>query len=452
MPEEKPNESQTNYKKNVSELNFTKEEIVDRVKILEFSNSIDEWEKEVLFSVNGFYSIKGKEVENKYKDFYEELMKFINSQVKNVIFKNQASILLLSNIKKAKIEEITSKMKLYVQSQIDVWMEETYDKALKSAVEMAKLNKENPDKINAYYNNGISVLREIRIHNNLNERTFLNKKLNFDSFFYEELINSFIEERDIKASYYFEKYGERILDEEKRIKTAKYIKELRNNIVAIEYANELILYNLTDKEKEKEIDKVADKEINLLIRKNLTEYEREQKKKKELQEKISNEEAWSKIKYTMENNPRKAVLDIDFSLSDKHKSAMMHYIKTIKEKGYIKTDADKFFELLKEIREDFKTFQNKDISDLNAYLSIEDYLLVQELLNQSTEEYDLFKSDYDYLVKEFKKNKINDKDVIYSCVKIVWNSYNSILKPAKKFNDISARTEIINNVVERLKM
>ena len=46
---------------------------LDKVKILDFSNSIDKWEQELLFSENGFYSLKGKDVENKVKEFYSEI-------------------------------------------------------------------------------------------------------------------------------------------------------------------------------------------------------------------------------------------------------------------------------------------------------------------------------------------------------------------------------------------
>ena len=42
---------------------------LDKVKILDFSNSIDKWEQELLFSQKGFYSLKGKAVENKTKEY-----------------------------------------------------------------------------------------------------------------------------------------------------------------------------------------------------------------------------------------------------------------------------------------------------------------------------------------------------------------------------------------------
>ena len=44
----------------VSDVKNTQMSLSDRTKILEISNFIDDWEKNVLFSSGGFYSLKGK--------------------------------------------------------------------------------------------------------------------------------------------------------------------------------------------------------------------------------------------------------------------------------------------------------------------------------------------------------------------------------------------------------
>ena len=57
----------------------------DKIKILEISNMIDKWEKELLFSANGFFSLKGKDVENKTEEFLTELEKFILLNIENLL-------------------------------------------------------------------------------------------------------------------------------------------------------------------------------------------------------------------------------------------------------------------------------------------------------------------------------------------------------------------------------
>ena len=61
----------------------------NEIKILELSNIIDAWEKEVLFSNKGFFSLKGKDVENKSKEFAQELEKFINAQASKIIVSDE---------------------------------------------------------------------------------------------------------------------------------------------------------------------------------------------------------------------------------------------------------------------------------------------------------------------------------------------------------------------------
>ena len=44
------------------------DEYIEKIKILELSSSIDKWEKEILFSENGFYSLKGRDIDKKLKN------------------------------------------------------------------------------------------------------------------------------------------------------------------------------------------------------------------------------------------------------------------------------------------------------------------------------------------------------------------------------------------------
>ena len=57
---------------------------IDKIKILELSNIIDKWEQELLFSENGFFSLKGKTVEGKINEFVAELDGFIDSKIQEI--------------------------------------------------------------------------------------------------------------------------------------------------------------------------------------------------------------------------------------------------------------------------------------------------------------------------------------------------------------------------------
>ena len=84
-------------------------ESIDKIKILEISNFIDEWEKELLFSENGFYSLAGKKVENKTKEFIEELEQIVSAKIFNETFSSKTSREIIYEIKNKKINVIVSR-------------------------------------------------------------------------------------------------------------------------------------------------------------------------------------------------------------------------------------------------------------------------------------------------------------------------------------------------------
>ena len=88
---------------NENVLDVENSKYLDKVKILELCNLIDEWEKELLFSDGGFFSLKGKEVKDKSDEFIKELEKFINSKISVMSFYFDESKEAVQKIKQIKI-------------------------------------------------------------------------------------------------------------------------------------------------------------------------------------------------------------------------------------------------------------------------------------------------------------------------------------------------------------
>ena len=95
------------YKENIDSENI---DSIDKIKILEISNFIDKWEQEILFSENGFYSLKGKNVENKTKEFIQELNELVNSKIFEINFSDSMYKEIISDIKNKKIAAIKKQM------------------------------------------------------------------------------------------------------------------------------------------------------------------------------------------------------------------------------------------------------------------------------------------------------------------------------------------------------
>ena len=256
------------------------EENNDKIKILELMNIIDEWEKEVLFADNGFFTLKGKKVENKTKEFVKELDDFISSKIYQVTFVEPESRQLVLELKKKKLQDIQSQLQSYEKLQMKEWETAVYENNIKYCIQRAVLYKNTSQVVASSYNNALEVLKLMSGREKWSKKTFLAKKELFESDFYFELINSFIMDKDVKASFYFEKYGDKILDEKKE-SISESIVVFKNNVLAFNWAKELFSYNLPDEKNEKEISSIEDKEIQKNIRHYFSSFKLEEKKLKE---------------------------------------------------------------------------------------------------------------------------------------------------------------------------
>ncbi len=459
-------------------------EITDKIQILELSNLIDEWEKEILFSENGYYYLKGKDVKEKKKEYLKELENFVNQKISKIKFDNGKLQSELQIIKHQKISAIEKQMEEYALQQQNDWEEKVLEETIENIKRRAVLYKNNPEIIIGSYKNGLTVIQMMSEKEKWDKRTVLSKKKEFESDFYLEIIRSFISDKDVRASLYFDEWEEKIqIKEKEKLQTA--IKELKQNVTAYNWAKELFSYNLTDEENEKEIKKVEDDEIRVKIRNVLKNLKFDKQKNKKEEENIQNENNWQEITKIMKQEPDKGFLYIDCTLSEESQRNKREYIKTILKEGCIKTDKKKFLEIIKKIYEDRKQFEKEPISDLRNVLSETDYGIVEELKNLNEDEYNLFVSDYEYIEKKLtrgnmncrkknseNKNEQNSEEVdlrtdcddeqsvkcdeevistdkIYNFIKLILSTKNIIKYDKNKSLDPDTRNKIIKSALER---
>ena len=434
----------------IQENNYSADEIqnTDKVKILELSNFIDEWEQELLFSENGFYSLKGKEAENKTKEYIRELKELINSKIAEQKFSQITSKQMAEEIKNKKISAIEAKMQNYELQQLNEWEISVYEKALTGAKNRAILYKNDEMTVQSAYNNAITVLGLLAEKEKWDLKVFSIKKEEFESDFYYSLINSFIKEKDINASLYFEKYNKKINIKDKE-NLKKTIELLKNNITGYNFAKELFSYNLTDEKNEKEIKAVKNKELEEIIRKFLSDFKKDKKKREEDENRNQNENNWQEIISQLKNDKDKAILYIDYTLDEKNQKKKKNYIENIRKNGYIQTDKKEFLNLLKEAYEDFNKFKDKDISDYREVLSDRDYEIISELKNQNLDKYNIYKANYKYISENTSKSTQETEEKLYNIVQLIISLKNIYREINKKEIDIETENKIIEIAIKR---
>ena len=183
---------------------------LDKVKVLDFSNSIDKWEQELLFSQNGFYSLKGKDIEGKTKEFYKELKTFVGLKLAEMKLKNIKTLNIVLDIKERKLNAILDQMQKYEKEQLSLWETQVFEEGLKSVIKRATLYKDNEQILFVSLNNGISILKTMAEKESWDEKTLSSKLQLFESEFFISLIESYIQNKDVKAVVLFEKYKDKL--------------------------------------------------------------------------------------------------------------------------------------------------------------------------------------------------------------------------------------------------
>ena len=423
---------------------------IDKIKILELSNIIDKWEQELLFSENGFFSLKGKNVEGKINEFVAELDSFIDSKIQEIAFVDNSSKKLAKTIKIEKIESIKRKMKAHEQTELKNWETEVYENAIKSSISRAVLYKSDVNIIESSFKNGLSVLKLMAENEDWTPKILKYREEKYKSEFYSSLIDAFIKDKNPKANFYFSKY-KNILNLKDIEKFEKSIKELKNNVIAYNWAKELYSYNMAKSEQEKEIKIIKDKELERKIRSYLNDFSLSEKKQDEEELKEKNIKNWKEIIEISKTDVNKAFLYIDFSGKQEDVKSKKDYINQIKKQNFISTDKKQFISLLSEYFEDFENFKTKDISNYQGCFAKEDYELFSNLQEIDNNEFFKLNIDYKYLVDEIKKLKINKEEDKYNIFKLILTLNSEYKQNNNKNPDFEARNKLISIVLERFK-
>ena len=421
---------------------------IDKIKILELSTAIDKWEQEVLFADKGFYSLKGKEVQNKEKEYLTELKNFINREANKMSFINETSKDTVEQIKKDKMSVVQNLMELYSREQLDEWQTQTYENALDVTIQRAVLYKNNPDVIKKAFYNGLKVLQVINEKEDWSKTPYGYRKKQFVSDFYLALINAYINDKDVRAYQYFNQFKDEIKTDEKE-KLENQVNDMRINITAYNWAKEVFSYKLDEKDYEKELKNIKDEEIRISANKFYSDFKKSDKRKKLQEEKEKNIQNWKEVMEFVQKDIDKADLYIDYSFKKESIKRKKEYIKQIRETGSVKTDVKEFLNLFSKVFQDFQNFKESDISDYRGCLSSNDFEIFEKLQNYSAK--DFLQTDFDlkYVLKKIQEADIKSDEEKTDFIRMYFISIDEYTLKKKESADLEARQKIIESIFAR---
>ncbi len=434
-----------------TELNskFLSDDGIDKIKILQLSAEIDKWEQEILFADNGFYSLKGTEPKQKEKEYIAELKRFIEYKISLSSFSLPSSKTIAHKIKSDKISAIKSLMELYSQSQLNEWVLSTCEDVINTTIQKAVLYKNNPDVVNSTFFYGLKTIDIIAQNESWNQKLINYRKKQFVSDFYLAIINSFIKEKDVTAFQYFSKF-KNVINQNEKDKIEKNVNELRINVIANNWANEVFSYNLNNSDFEKELNNIKDDDIKNTAKQFYFDLIKIDKRNKILLDKEKNIQNWKEIINIVNQDIDKALLYIDFSLKNDSTTAKKKYIKQIQEFGKVKTSINQFLKLFDEIFSDFYLFKDKDISDFRADLSDEDFDIFEKIQNYSLKEFEKIDFDRKYALRLFKELDLKKDEEKYEFIKLYFISLSEYIENKKESANSETRQKFIESIFTRL--
>lgn len=426
-------------------INLENNSYLDKIKILELSSLIDNWEQELLFSDNGFFSLKGKEVENKAKEYISQLEKFINKKISEISFSSENAKKAAQEIKRIKIENIRQQLFSHQEKEIHEWEIQVYNNSIEASLKRAVSYKNDFKIIKEEFSKCIGIINQVAQVQQWTTKILKSKKDNFISNFYFSIINAYLKENDIKFVHLFEEY-KKYLNEEHKEKLEQAVKELKSNIVAYNWAVEIFSYNIDNNEVEKEIKGIKDPELEKNVRKYLSLLKNQQKYQEKSLKKTTIENSWETIINLISENPAKALLSVDYNQSLNEKKAQQEYIKQITNNGFIKTDKKTYIELLKELLKDFVEFREKSLFEYKHLLSEKDFNFFDKIHKDSDEHCALIISDYKYILEKLENKGIKDFKEQYDFISV----YQSVLSDYELINSKTADIEKKNKIIDAI--
>ena len=261
----------------------------DKTKLIEFSNSLDNWSNENLYDKdNGYFTKTGKEAMGKTPEIMEKYDKFADEYIAKAGFvagwEKQAR-----DIVARKRLTIERGVEGHDKQQTDAWQDAVYTDALKNVFSKAIQGRNNPESLDIYLKDGMTLLDNFAITKGWDKdpEILAIKKKEFESGFYSQILDAYLAEGSLKAMDFFEQYKDKFAPEQQN----QYLQKIHREEVSYNArANASYLINLSQEEAYNAIDNIenidlrnaTENEYNRLLR-------RQEAKQREIDARTSNE-------------------------------------------------------------------------------------------------------------------------------------------------------------------
>lgn len=236
------------------------QDTIEDAKLLELSNSIDQWEQDNLYDKDrGYYYKNGKDAVGKSA----EIMKNYDDFIQDFKSKNRITPLAqtrMNSIIERKKSRISMGVNQHDIQQTFNWAKIEGEKAMDNSIVGMVHARNNGSEMAIQMNNGLQAVRWQGLTQKLDADTIEAMEKDFKSKAHEAVLNSYIQEGSLQAGQYFEQHKDEIKPEAQ----ARYIGAIKNEEMkyqARNLANNIVSASASEEEAIKKAEAIKD--INL---------------------------------------------------------------------------------------------------------------------------------------------------------------------------------------------
>lgn len=345
------------------------QDTIEDAKLLELSNSIDQWEQQNLYDKeNGYFYKYGKDAVGKSEDVMKNYDDFIQE------FKSKNRV---TPYAQARMNSIIERKKARISSGVNHHdMQQTYnwakiegETAMDNSIVGMVHARNNPDEMAIQMNNGLQAVRWQGMTQKLDADTIAAMEKDYKSKAHEAVLNSFIQEGSLQAGEYFEKHKDEIKPEAQ----ARYIGAIKNEEMkyqARNLASDIVSTSANEQEAVKKAESIKDINLSDQVVSRVKRHYSEQEQYKRQEEREALNSFYTKAVEAAQNGGILSYDDIPDNLDPQTKLGLMNYVN---KNGQPETDDEVWETLYNMSVNNAQGFAKEDLNKYRGFLSDGEY-------------------------------------------------------------------------------
>lgn len=419
---------------------------IDRTKLIEFSNKLQEYKQDNI--VNGYLKTSGKDAMSGAQQTIDDFGKFGQEELDKYKFSGysqaRANQILLGYT--STIQEEVNK---HSKDQTKAWNKTVFDDAYNNVFKNASFYRHDPEGFNRNLKNLNTLIDNDLRYQELDADMKAIYKGNLETKLYETALDSLISENSLSAAVFFEKNKDKISADKIDDYIGK-ISNMENKYYADNFASQLM--NLEPDEAIKQINSIQDLDQRDAVERRYNHYIKQKEDLKKQVESQQLDSFYNTALQKKQNNQPLSYDDIPQGIDSKTKLSLMEYVS---KNGTPESQDDVWQELYELKVSNAQEFANLDLNKFRGYLSDGEYkqfLKDQQKIKSGGYYTDI--QDDDKKIQEALKSmgldknaalpfKADKKDIAYSEIRSLIREFEA--RKGRKING-----EELNDIVKSL--